>query len=397
MVRASYLPVAVFGLFLITLLAGCPQSPPADLDGFIRYEMERSHIPGLSAAVFDGGGMRWAQGYGWADIEHERAAGPDTLFQLASISKLVTATAAMQLVETGQLALDADVSTYLPFTIENPHHADIPITLRMLLTHTSSLLDNAGVYESLYTWGADSPITLMELIEGFYTPEGRWYREGDCFLREAPGTAWSYSNVGFALVGLLVELASGQPFDAYCNDHIFAPLGMTETSWFLRDLEPSHIAMPYEDASGPCSVAYRPYGQYGYPDYPSGQVRTSVAQFSRFMRAFLNGGTLDGATILQPETVEQMLSLQSPDLAPNQGLGWIRLVDEDGVVMVGHGGGEHGVLTMAWFCPEKAVGVIVLTNGDVNDLLMWRSMRRVSAINKIQERLFREAGVGTGD
>lgn len=376
----------------MAIVAGCTCSPPEDLDGFIKYYMEKSHMPALAAATFNAEGVTWAEGYGWANIEKERPATPDTLFQLASISKLVTATAVMQLVETGQLYLDNDINGYLPFAIHNPYHADTPITPRMLLTHTSSLLDNVDIYEDLYDWGADSPITLHAIIEGFYTPGGQWYDAPECFLKSVPGTEWSYSNLGFALLGYLVETISGTPFDAYCNEHIFTPLGMTETSWFLRDLDPAHIAMPYRDASFLGIEHYRPYGQYGYPDYPSGQVRTSVLQFARFFRMYMNGGTLEGVTVLKPETVTQMQTIQNPQLAPNQGLGWIILAQEDGSMHRGHGGGEHGVLTMAWYRPDTNTGVLVFTSGDTNDLLFWRTQKRVDAIYAIQDRLFREAG-----
>lgn len=347
-------------------------------------------MPGLAAAIFDKEGVSWTNAYGWANIEENRAATPDTLFQLASISKLVTATAAMQLVEKGRLDLDADINAYLPFEINNPFCPETAITARMLLTHTASLLDNNRIYESLYSWGADSSISLAELLEGFYTPNGRWFKDAQCFLKKCPGAQFSYSNLGFALIAYLVECITAQPFDAYCNENIFTPLKMTETRWFLKDLDPTHIAMPYQDTSFLGCVRYKPYGQYGYPDYPSGQIRSSAPQFARFFCAFMNQGALEGAVILQPATVQQMFTVQFPDIAPYQGLGWIRLILDDGSVLLGHGGGEHGVLNMAWFRPEDSAGVIVFSSGDPNDWAIWRSQKRVEAITAIQNRLFED-------
>jgi len=371
----------------VAALAGCPREQ-TNIDDFILGQMHATHIPGLAACVFDKEGILWSRGYGSANIEAKIETTPDTLFQLASISKLVTSTAAMQLAEKGDLDLDADIDNYLPFSIRNPYYPETPITARMLLTHTATLLDNDDEYVTLYDWGADSPISLREILEGFYTPAGRWYHKSTCFIDAAPGSVWSYSNLGFALLGYLVEVITETPFNEYCETSIFDPLGMTETSWFLRDLDPSHIAMPYRDMSIFGIELYSQYGQYGYPDYPSGQIRTSVQQFARFFRAFMNGGTLDGATIVQPQTVDRMFAIQDPSLASHQGLGWIQLTQDDGSIIRGHSGGEHGVHTSAWYSPETGIGVLIFTNADPNDLLQCRVEKRVEALNQIQNRLF---------
>ena len=297
----------------------------------------------------------------------------------------------MQLVEAGSLELDADIGDYLPFTIRHPRYPDTPITARMLLTHISGLRDNARIYNKLYEYGADSPISLSELIEGFFTPEGQWYDSKRNFTSSAPGEEFEYSNLGFALLGLLVEEVAEQPFDIYCNEKIFGPLAMDETSWFLRDLTADHIAMPYRDVSLLGRAAYKPYGQYGYPDYPSGQIRTSVTQFARFYQAIMRGGELGGIRILEEDTIALMLTTQLTEETAEQCLGWIRLTEGDPAPLNGHGGGEQGVLTMAWFEPETGTGVMVFTNGDAADLLQTRVRKRVEAITAIQSRLFNEA------
>jgi CubicO group peptidase (beta-lactamase class C family) len=290
---------------VLTALGGCQSLPKEQpLDGFIKSQMERGHIPGLVVAVVKKGGIVWSQGYGWANMAEKRLVTPDSLFHLASISKLVTGTAAMQLVEEGLLDLDADINKYLPFSIRNPNHPDAAITARMLLSHVSSIRDPEEVLDTLYTQGVDSPISLHDLLTGLFTPEGRWYRADKCFYAYAPGEKASYSDEGFTLLGYLVEVISGAPFDQYCKTNVFAQLGMTETSWYIKDLESAHIAMPYEYGGGnEAGKSFIAYGQYGYPDYPSGQVRTSATQWSHFMAAFMNQGTYAGAQILRPETV----------------------------------------------------------------------------------------------
>ena len=124
---------------------------PVGLDAFIRAKMKVAHVPGLAACVVSGGEVVWAKGFGWADIGARRRVTADTGFMLASISKTLIATAVMQQVEAGNLSLDADVDTYLPFSVRNPRHPGDPITLQQLLTHTSSIRDRAAVWNDLYT------------------------------------------------------------------------------------------------------------------------------------------------------------------------------------------------------------------------------------------------------
>jgi CubicO group peptidase (beta-lactamase class C family) len=139
---------------------------------------------------------------------------------------------------------------------------------------------------------------------------------------------------------------------------------MTETSWYLKDLESTHIAMPYEYGGGnEAGKSFIAYGQYGYPDYPSGQVRTSATQWSHFMAAFMNQGTYAGAQILRPETVAQMLAVQYLRFDERRHLAW-ECNSIGGRNVVGHPGREKGTVTAAWLDPKRSVAVIVFANGD---------------------------------
>ena len=118
-----------------------PQNP-TDLDRFILDGMKGAKVPGLAAAVVKDGNIIWTGAYGWANIENKTPVTNETLFQVASVSKPVTAFAIMQLVEQGLLTLDADINEVLPFPVRNPRHPKVPITLKHLLTHTSGIRDN---------------------------------------------------------------------------------------------------------------------------------------------------------------------------------------------------------------------------------------------------------------
>lgn len=350
---------------------------PAGLDAYIQAKMKVAHVPGLAACVVSDGEIVWARGYGWANVEKRRPVTPDTGFMLASISKTFVATAVMQQVEAGTLSLDADVNTYLPFPVRNPKHPDDPITLRQLLTHTSSVRDYMPVWygkNDLYTYGQDSPVPLDAFLEGYLTTGGSYWNRKD-YSRFAPGKNYEYSNVGVDLAAYVVESVTGTPFDQYCATQVFAPLGMNTTSYMLEGLDRSALAMPYRHASGPGK--YRAYGHYSYPDYPCGQARSSVSQLGRFLASYTSDGTYQGVQLLKPESVAEILRPQT-SLYRGQGLAWYR-ERVRGPKVLGHQGGDSGVCTFMFFDEKTGDGAIVLTNGDVSTWKEWYAVEDVFA------------------
>lgn len=323
-----------------------------NIDSFIEAQMDLGHVAGLSACIVKEPGRVWTGAYGTADFDLGAEVHIETLFMLASISKVVTATALMQLWEDGAFGLDDDVNDYLPFTVSNPSYPGVPLTFRMLLTHTSSIQDNWSV---MPYYPGDSPVPLGDYLADYLVPGGGLYDPVANFYGWEPGTGWGYCNIAIALVGYLVEVLSGQTFPEYCQQEIFAPLGMSETAWHLADLDESHIAMPYwwngQD--------HEPYGHYGYTDYPSGQLRTSVDQLGQFLLAYVHGGEWNNTRLLESATVDSILSPQIPDIDPTQGLVWY----QNGPAW-GHNGGDQGVSTNMYFIREMMLGVIVLNNGE---------------------------------
>jgi CubicO group peptidase (beta-lactamase class C family) len=328
----------------------------AELDSFIVATMESYHIPGIAAAAIGGGAIVWTGAYGYANIEEDIPVADTTLFMLASISKTFTGLALMQLWEAGLFGLDDDINPYMPIDVINPFFSEDVITFRMLLSHVSSLKDNWAVMYSTYVAG-DTPIPLDQYVEDYFTPTGIYYDTFGNFNNWRPASHWQYCNHNFVLIGYLVQTISGTPFDQYCNDSVFAQLGMNETSWFLAGLDTSNVAMPYNYAGG----IYEPIGQFGYADYPAGTLRTSSIQLARHLIAMLQNGQIDGVRVLDSETVDTMLTIQYPDLYGSQGLVWFHN-HLGGRWVWRHGGGDQGVSTMASFCPSDNSGVVVLAN-----------------------------------
>ncbi|MFN2377379.1 MAG: serine hydrolase domain-containing protein [Candidatus Binatia bacterium] len=352
-------------------------------DLLVEGQIETHAIPGLGAALIRGGQVVWARGYGLRHSSPDRPVLPDTPFLLASISKTVTATAVLQLVEDGVFGLDDDIDAILDFDVDNPLvPGDETITVRHLLTHTSGLADDESVWggfpgeaASLYVLG-DSPIALRDFLVGYFTPGGQWYDAHRNFTASTPGTQYLYSNLATALLGYLVEAATGTSLDDHCDSHLFAPLGMLDTGWHLSDFAAVDLAMPYESFGG----GLQEWGHYGYPDYPNGQLRASAADLARFLAAWAGGGIIDGVRILEEATVAEALTVQSPGVDPAQGLSWYYATIGSRSV-VGHNGGDYGATTDMFFDPATGNGVVVLVNTD-------ETPARVRAMARIEEALF---------
>ncbi len=333
----------------------------AALSAYIITQMSNYHIPGLAACAVKGDSIIWTGAYGYANFETFPEPTPvtdSTLFMMASISKTVTGLALMQLWENGEFELDDNINDYMPIDVVNPYFPATPITFRQLLAHTSSLKDNWDVMYSTYVEG-DTPIPLDEYVEDYFVPGGEYYDSTKNFNAWEPATSWQYCNHGFVLIGYLVQAVTGTLFHQYCQDSIFLPLGMNETSWFLAGLDTNNIAMPYHYNG----YGYEAYGHFGYADYPAGTLRTSSIQLARHLMAFLNYGAISGVRMLDSSTVVMMTTVQYPQLYASMGLVWFRSLI-GGRVIWEHGGGDQGVRTRFGFCQDENLGAIVLTNGE---------------------------------
>jgi CubicO group peptidase (beta-lactamase class C family) len=296
---------------------------------------------------------------------------------LASISKTVIATAVMQAIERSLFDLDDDVNDILPFSVRTPEHPRRAITVRHLLTHTSGIRDRWAVWDDLYADG-DSPIPLGTFLEGYLVPGGEDYRRTNFFERR-PGSRYRYSNVGASLAAFLVEAASGVGFDAWSTTNIFEPLGMDRAGWHLADVPATDVAMPYRWSER--TGRYVATGQYGYPDYPDGALRTTASQLARHLGMMMNGGEWTGARILARDTVREMLRSQIPDTTYGQGLLWYRTRSR-GRTLIGHNGGDRGVATVAFYDRDDDLGVVVLANGN------WRRVGGRWPLQQIMHLLF---------
>ena len=363
------------------------------IDNYINEYIGENNVPGFAACVIKNDSIVWSGFYGKADIKNDVGISQEGIMNIGSISKTFTATAAMQLWEQGLITLDSDVSEYVGFKIRNPEYPEKPITIFQILTHTSSIIDGKAYSES-YSCG-DPTMSLNDWIFNNLSPDGIYYNDGDSFAKWEPGGENKYSNVAFGLLGLIVEKISKTPFNVYCKQNIFYPLGMQNTGWFLSEIDTNRYIKPYgfiteenrnrirENKLYPKASDFK-VGSfvenclYSFPNYPDGLVRTSIQELSLYLTAMMNGGELNGGNILKKETIKKMLSLQIEG-NNSQGLCWRRkeIQSKSGTYNLwGHSGGDPGITTHLFFNPDNKIGVITFQN------------RAIRGADKIVERLY---------
>lgn len=334
-------------------------------DRLITLLLKIGHYPSMSACIIYNSSVLWKKGYGFADIERQKSATEQTIYIVASITKTITSTALMQLYEQGFFQLDDDINQYLPFALRNPNFPEDPITIRMILSHSSSLKPDPSFYHWLnYSQSPPIPWYPSPWLEEYLTPGGVYYSPDIWDIQYRPGEVMQYANINFDIVAYLVQIFSDQPFHEYCNDHIFTPLQMTRTSFRLPDLPLDDVAI--------CYLYYNrtfeklPY--YQLLHYPVGGLMTTIDDLSHFFIAHMNNGIYNGTRILQKNTVQLMHTIQPPGnmyINFHYGLGW--MIEETPLrkhTLIGHSGDLPGVHTRMFMNQTDHIGIICFFNTD---------------------------------
>jgi len=318
-----------------------------DLAPLIGAALERYQVPGLSLVVVRGDTTLWAEGFGHADLENRIRATPSTVYRAGSLAKPLTATAVMQLAQSNQIDIDQPLNAYLPaFSIRSRFDTTAaPITVRSVLSH------HAGLPTDLTKgmWTDTSFTRVVEQIDEEYTAF-------------PPELVFSYSNLGYTLLGHMVQAVSGTSYEDYMAHHLFRPLGMRHSSMG----EPA-------PARGPVAAGYRDGRRFALlpiRDLPAHGLYTSAEDMGRFMKALLSSGLRGGYRLLDRATIEQMWEPQNLDVSLDldvvNGLGWFLENGSipDGGVVVRHGGTTLVFGSEMILLPEWGLGVVVLANAD---------------------------------
>jgi CubicO group peptidase (beta-lactamase class C family) len=345
--RSAIRPPAFLWLAAFVFLGAVPKptTPPrpaarppiARLEAAVEAEMERLGIPGLTAALVLNGQVEWTKGFGLADIENSVPASEDTVYRIASIAKPITATAVLQLVERGQINLDAPIQTYVP---DYPEQS-APVTCRHLLAHQSGV---RHVEDD--EWGSTRHYTsIAETIDVFK----------DDPLLFTPGTKTEYSTYGFTLLGAAVERASETKFLDYLRENVFVPAGMEST----RDDDV--FAIIPRRAAGYRRLSTGELGNARLADtsikIPGGGLCSTAADLARFAAAW------QGDALLSKQTRRAAFASQKTrdGRKTGYGLGWL-VGNWRGRREVWHHGGQPRVSTLLYMQPDKRLAIVFLGN-----------------------------------
>lgn len=315
------------------------------LDGYMPHALASGDIAGAEVVVVKDGRVLTQRGFGVSNVKTQAPVDPDrTLFRPGSISKLFTWTAVMQQVQAGKLDLDRDINAYLDFKI--PPAFGKPITLRHLMTHTAGFAETAK-YLLIYDSKGLLPLgpTLKRHIPDRIYP---------------PGTMPAYSNYGASLAGYIVQRVSGEPFEAYVTRHIFAPIGMTRSSF----AQPLPAALALQMSQGYVRASEKP-GQFEIIGLsPAGALSATGSDMARFMIAHL----ADGGPLLDPATTRMMHTVANtpvPDL-PGMALGFYH-EDRGGQVIIGHAGDTDQFHSDLHLYTDRGVGLYMAFNSGGKD------------------------------
>jgi CubicO group peptidase (beta-lactamase class C family) len=357
--------------------------------------MQVHQLIGMSVIAVKHDEIAYSGMFGLSNIATTKSVSENTLYRLASVSKMVTATAFMMLVENGKISLQDDIGEVLGYKLKNSNFPKVSITPEMLLSHTSGLCDN-GNYERFLmdSYHLDFP----PLLENLFIDTGVYY-SADVWGKEKPGTFFRYSNLNYGIIAALIEKTSGVRFDIFCRKHIFEPLQMN-ASFNVNDIHDfDDIAAIYgrtengiealiDDYSyiKPFAKVYSSYvpGSNGLMFAPQGGMRSSLSDLAKFMIMHINNGNYQGIQILKKETAELMTKPfwtyngsngdNYGKLFLSWGLGFQLLTDTaehdkffSDLKMCGHIGDGYGLLSCMYFSKEKKCGIIFCTNGSTSD------------------------------
>ena len=343
---------------LFSFLVSFPAfSQPDKAEAGIHAIMQEIKVVGLSVAVVKNNKIIYTHSFGLKDMETNTPLTDDCLFRIASISKSFTSTSIMQLVEDRKLSLEDDISDLVGFRIRNPKFPDKIITLRMVLSHRSSINDREGYF-------------TLDAINPDKNPN--WAK---CYNDYEPGTGYMYCNLNYNLVGTIIEKKSGERFDNYVRRHILSPLGLYG-GYCVDSLDNTRFASIYEYNGDSARFFHSPAAYaprrteienyilgYSTPIFsPTGGMKITAAGLANYMIMHMKLGKHRGKRIISKKSAREM---QTP-LSEKEGYG-LAIMTKDNLIagkkLKGHTGSAYGLYSAMFFSPEEKFGIVVISNG----------------------------------
>lgn len=339
---------------------------------------EKGAIIGFSVSVVNEKGLIYDKGFGFTDIEQNKAFTSSTTQNIASISKTLIGISLLKAQELGKLNINDPINKYLPFKIINPNHPETPILIKHLAYHTSSIIDIDEVYAKSYVLTKNKPaenegvydyfnkpetnISLLSFIQNSLTPNGKWYTK-KIFTNAKPGEKREYSNIAAALCALVIESATGQDYRSFTKDYILKPLKMTSSGWTSTDIDSTKRSRLFANKE-------KMIAEYSLITYADGGFLTSSRDLGFYLSELINGYAGNGK-LLNKESYKKLFEKQQSlnnEKTEDYGIfiefrdGFLNIKNE----MIGHNGSDPGVFTAMYFNPKTKIGKIVLVNTDTD-------------------------------
>ena len=344
-------------VLFLTSISARSFAQSAEAEAKIQEAIKKYEAVGLSVAVVKKGRIIYTHSFGLKDIESNTPLKENNLFRIASISKSFSATSIMQLAEKGKLSLADDFSKLVGFKVRNPKYPETVITLKMVMSHTSSINDSQGYFN-------------LDVINPAKNPD--WAK---CYNGYEPGKGYQYCNLNYNMTGAVIENLSGERFDQYIKRHILDPLKLyggycvdsLDNSLFTTLYEYDTVSKKFTAAP----MAYAPRREelknymmgYSTPILsPTGGMKISAPDLARYMTMHMYRGEYNGVRILSKKSSATMQA----KISDQEGYGLaIRTVDNliPGKIMKGHTGSAYGLYSTMFFQPDEKFGFVVITNG----------------------------------
>ncbi len=347
--------ILVFWILAVSHSYVFPQR--AQINREIKKLMKEYNAVGLTVAVVKNNVLSYSHAFGLKNIEDDKKLKPKDIFRIASISKSFSATGIMQLTEAGKLSLDDDISKLIGFTVRNPKYPDSVITLKMILSHTSSINDSQGYFN-------------LDVINPNTNPN-----YAACYSDYPPGGGYRYCNLNFNMAGTVIEKISGERFDQYIVNHILKPLHIYG-GYCVDSLDSSLFVTLYEFDSATQKFtaavdAYHPRREeiknykpgYSTPIFsPTGGMKISARDLAVYMQMHLNMGTYNNVRIISEKSAQQMQTTVNAEAKYG-----LALLATDtfipGKELKGHTGSAYGLNSAMFFSPAEKFGLVLITNG----------------------------------
>jgi len=375
---------SIYSFYIASLLLIYPfflKGQYSSADSAIQVIMGSHKVMGMSIAVVKKSKLVYAQSFGLKNQETKTALNNSDIFRIASISKSFSATAIMQLVEKRMISLDDDMSKLVGFIIRNPKYPETPITLKMVLSHRSSINDSQGYFS-------------LDAINPAKNPN--WAK---CYNNYAPDSGYMYCNLNYNMAGTIIEKISGERFDRYIQNHILQPLQLYG-GYCVDSLDKQKFATIYEYSTDSAKFIASPNAYaarseeianytmgYSTPVFsPTGGMKISASDLAKYMIMHSKMGKFNGKRIIARRSAKQMQTMISEKEQYGLALSKSNKLIE-GVWLTGHTGSAYGLNSAMFFEPNKQYGFVVIINGSEQKYLNGFNEVLKKTVNSLYEHI----------